>query len=205
MKRWLARVLFVAIAAVLSSAHVAGASDCQTAFRRLHDESLRPGNPCSIYEPARCGHNVLRLAQKLEEAGVDVTSAHAIVFVAEHRKTSMGIPALMRITPDPARTRGGVDLWEVHVVLENEGRVWDFDSDLSGQAPREFFSGLFPERADFADRPAHTYVRRIPLGEYRRIMAEPANRWNNPMKKLMSHYDDVPSAPLKAFDEVFPK
>ena len=178
------------------------AAECHVEFRRLYEASLDASRPCAYYKADRCQFNVVNVATELENSGVDLSLAHVVVFVAEERKF-VGVPVKTKLSPDPTQNRGKDNEWHYHVVLEDGGKFWDLDSGPEGYLPSDFVGRVFPNNAEYPHRPEKLYVRRIPLAQYRAIIAEPETRYNSPLKKLVSYYDDSPEFPLRSFADTF--
>lgn len=77
-----------------------------------------------LYEPGRCGMNVLRFAILARNEGIDISKS-AIVLISH--KGGTDIDAVVGFKPRGARDEYSVKRWFHHAVFEYEGHVFDFD------------------------------------------------------------------------------
>ncbi len=87
------------------------------------------------YKKGACCDNICRLVSQLHEKKIDLAKAR-VIYILRQTKEEEGLY--------PQRARQGIAIWNFHVVLELDGKIYDFDySDPTPVPAHDYFMQMF--------------------------------------------------------------
>lgn len=146
----------------LNSGKEVGESLTQRTFKETYHSQL--------YEPRQCGSNIRRLLEKLSDS--DELKDARVLGIGNKGFSYFGLVRARhaRDTDRHGNARAWDRNWHHHVVLEKDGRIYDFDYGTDPKTPTidEYFQTMFFDDPDVqADRKKKDYeIQVIDASEY---------------------------------------
>ncbi len=151
MKTLFGSALLVLVLAVTQSDRAAAAPALEALFQNRFE---------THYQERRCGDNILGLVRAARDQGIALEEARILMI------ENMGYSTFGMINVELARGSGkagapGETNWYHHVILESEGRIYDFDytNQPTVMGVREYFERMFLDEAKDV-QPAFYHVGR---------------------------------------------
>ena len=126
----------------------------------------------SGYSPSKCGPNITSFVKRLKSSGEDVSEAKVLTISNKGFSLFLLINAEFgrrtRLDANGNLEQPGQQNWYHHVILENKGKIYDFDF---GNYPevlsvKDYFEKMFLNESEVNTHPAHKVGREIKLKDY---------------------------------------
>jgi len=126
----------------------------------------------SGYTPRKCGPNITSFVGRLKEKNEDISKAKILIISNKGYSLFLLINAEFGrnegIRPDGRAYTPGQQNWYHHVILENEGKIYDFDFGNSPEilSVEDYFEKMFLNESENNSHPSHKVGREVKLKDY---------------------------------------
>lgn len=162
-------ISFLDVHISLASAESAQVSlRCKTLFEiRFEEEFKNRKTYCAGY----CDENIYTFLAKLQTEGINISQAQVLIVLYDSTLTDLANSYTKRsLKPQKARSPEAAPLgWTYHVILQVEGRIYDFDYGRQAMAPslKDYFNSMWVGTMPFSFNPLERIkMRAIPAQEY---------------------------------------
>ena len=126
----------------------------------------------SGYKPSKCGPNITNFIKRLKGADENVSNSKVLTI------SNKGFSLFLLINAEYGRRtvlnangelqEPGQQNWYHHVILENEGMIYDFDFGNTPEilSVKDYFEKMFLNESENNTHPAHKVGREIKLKDY---------------------------------------